>query len=137
MPTLEEKLDKLTDMLLALAKNSLPPAQWENFLVNSGQTQLKPPTPAEQANDPGKYYKTKFDTLDGFVPFQVVELFDENVVTDSEGNVTRKFVAGTLYQWAKADLPTFLSYYMHRYKNPLNLNKLHPEQRAAMGLPPL
>jgi hypothetical protein len=130
----DQQFNAIMGAINALAKNTVPPAQWNSFLVGSGQSQPAAPTPAETADNPGKYYKTKWDTLEGAVPFAVVECFDENVATDSEGNVTRKFVGGTLYQWAKADLPTFLRYYQFRYKNPLNLNNLHPEQRALMGL---
>lgn len=103
-------------------------------LVGDGQQRPTAPTVAEIAANPGAYYGTPQDILAGFVTStNVIDLFSPPE-DDGEGGFRRKFVAGTLYQWAKADLEGFLAYYKHRYGVPLAISRLHPEQRKLMGL---
>lgn len=128
-----EQFKQLLDALGIIGK-AVAPHQWDNFLVSSGQQQPVAPTEPEIAANPGKYYNTRWDILSGSVTStQVIELFSPPA-DDGEGGKIWKFVAGTLYQWAKADLPGFMRYYEQRYKTPLDVNKLHPEQRALIGL---
>jgi len=128
MTTEEKLLAGLGVILKALA-----PQQWDNFLVATGQSYPKAPTVVETAKNPGKFYGTQWDTLLGVVPLSVVEVFLPPT-EDSEGNKIYKFTGGPLYAWAKADLESFLRYYEARYRVPLNMLELHPEQRAKMGL---
>lgn len=101
-------------------------------LVGDGQD--RPPAPTEIASNPGKYYGTNYDIFNGDVTSQaVIDLFSPPE-DDGDGGVRRKFVGGTLYAWAKADLPGFARYYAQRFKVPLDTDKLHPEQRKLMGL---
>jgi hypothetical protein len=133
--TTDEKLD----LMIALQQNTiaaLGALKWGSGLVGGDTPKPVAPTPAETSANPGKYYKTDFDPMKGDISSpQVVELFDDPPrQADSEGTIVRPFVVGTYYQWAKADLPSFLRFYQHRNKFALNLNNLHPEQRALMGL---
>lgn len=130
----DQQFNAIMSTINALAKNTIPPANWESFLVGSGQQQQAAPTTAEVAAEPGKYYGTRYDLLDAPAPVtQVIELFSPPA-EDSEGNKNRKFVSGTLYQWAKADLPGFMAYFHQRYGVPLLIDKLHPDQRRMIGL---
>lgn len=118
---------------LGVIVKAVAPMQWDNFLVATGQAYATAPTTAEVANNPGKFYGTRWDILQGTVPGAVVDVFlvpEE----DAEGNKIHKFVGGTLYDWAKADLGSFLEYFRTRYKVELNMAALHPEQKAKMGL---
>lgn len=127
-----EEYSKLLAGLGVLVK-AVAPLEWNNFLVATGQKYPLAPTAEETAKNPGKYYGTQWDTLLGVVPQSVVEVFLPPS-EDSEGNKTYKFIGGTLYDWAKADLDSLLRYYEVRYKTPLNMLALHSEQRAKMGL---
>lgn len=129
----DQQYNNLMAAIAAIGK-TVAPIEWNNFLVSSGQSQPTAPTEPEIAANPGKYYGTKWDILAGSVTSsQVVELFSPPT-DDGEGGKIWKFVSGTFYQWAKADLAGFMLYYQHRYKVPLDINVLHPEQRAMMGL---
>lgn len=129
----QEQFNALMGAIGALAKHTIPPAEWDSFLVASGQHEAAPTEP-EVASNPGKYFNTKYDVMNGSVTSsQVIELFSPPA-EDGEGGKIWKFVAGTLYQWAKADLEGFKRYYEMRYKVPLNIDKLHPEQRRMIGL---
>lgn len=130
----DQQFNILLSAINALAKNTVPPAQWDSFLVSSGQQQQTAPTPAEVAANPGKYYGTPYDIMSGSVTStQVIELFSPPT-DDGEGGKIWKFVSGTLYQWAKADLSGFMAYYQQRYGAPLLIDKLHPDQRRMIGL---
>ncbi len=131
----DQQFAQLMSAISVIGKAAAPIA-WDSYLVTSGQVQPTPPTAEETSADPGKYYKTAFDPMKGDITSsQVVELFDDPPRhPDAEGNISRPFVGGSYYQWAKADLPAFLRFYQHRNKYPLNLAKLHPEQRVLMGI---
>lgn len=118
---------------LGLVIKATAPAQWDNFLVATGQSATLAPTAAQVAQNPGLYYGTRYDSLAGSVTQPVVEIFLPPT-EDAEGNKTYKFTGGTLYDWAKADLESFLVYYATRYRVSLNMLALSPEQRAKMGL---
>lgn len=105
---------------------------WNNPLV--GDNQQRPPAPTEIASNPGKYYGTNYDIFRGDVTSQqVIDLFSPPE-DDGDGGVRRKFVGGTLYAWLKADPIGFARYYEQRFKVPLDIDKLHPEQRRLVGL---
>lgn len=127
-----EQFQQLLNALGVIGK-AVAPHQWDSFLVGSGQHAVAPAEPEVAAN-PGKYFNTQWDILNGSITStQVIELFSPPA-DDGEGGKIWKFVSGTLYQWAKADLPGFMRYYEHRYKTPLDLTKLHPDQRSRIGL---
>lgn len=127
-----EEYSKIMAGLGVLVK-ALAPTQWDSFLVATGQGYPTAPTAAEVAQNPGKFYGTRYDSLAGYVPQNVVEVFLPPT-EDAEGNKIHKFVGGTLYEWAKADLESFLRYYEVRHRFPLNTLALNAEQRAKMGL---
>lgn len=103
-------------------------------LVGDGQKHPAPPTELEVASNPGEYFQTQYDIFKSTVTSQsVIDLFSPPE-DDGEGGVTRKFVGGNLYTWAKADLIGFSRYYAQRFKVPLDTLKLHPGQRALIGL---
>lgn len=127
-----EQFKQIMDALGVIGE-SVAPAQWANFLVASGSHPVAP-SETETASNPGKYFGTQWDVLNGSVTSsQVVELFSPPT-DDGEGGKQWKFVSGTLYQWAKADLPGFMRYYEQRYKVPLMIDSLHPEQKRRIGL---
>lgn len=129
----EKQYNDLMAAIAAIGK-TVASVEWNSYLVSSGQIQPAAPTEPEVAANPGKYYGTKWDILAGSVTSsQVVELFSPPT-DDGEGGKVWKFVSGTLYQWARADLQGFMLYYQHRYKTPLIISNLHPEQRAMIGL---
>lgn len=103
-------------------------------LVGDGQQHPTAPTELEVASNPGEYFQTQYDIFKGTVTSQqVIDLFSPPE-DDGEGGVRRKFVGGSLYGWAKADLPGLMRYYAQRFKVPLIISKLHPEQRKLIGL---
>lgn len=128
----QEQFDEIKGMLTAIA-NAVQ-AKWESGLVGTGQPQSPAPEPKEVAADPGKYYGTAADILSGYVTAQgTIDMFSPPI-GDGEGGVIRKFVGGTMYDWARADLSGFLAYFRSRYGASLNLAKLHPDQRSRIGL---
>lgn len=119
---------------IAAIGETVAPAQWDNFLVTSGQVKPKAPTKAEVAANPGKYYKTEYDPITGPAPNIHVVLEFETRKQDDEGNDLHNFIGGSLAAWARADLPAFLRWYKHSTGYDLNLDNLHPAQRALMGI---
>lgn len=129
----DQQYSNIMAALGVLVKGTAP-AQWDNFLVASGQVQPIRPTKGETSANPGQYYKTADDPLAGPAPNIHVVLTFETKKQDEEGNEIHPFIGGSLLAWARADLPAFLAWYRQNTGFDLNLSKLHPEQRALMGL---
>ncbi len=103
-------------------------------LVGDGQKHPVAPTELEVASNPGEYFQTQYDIFKSTVTSQqVIDLFSPPE-DDGEGGVIRKFVGGSLYAWAKVDMPGLMRYYAQRFRVPLSISKLHPGQRELMGL---
>ena len=119
----------ILDAINALAKNTIPPAQWDSFLVGSGQVKPQPPKGPEVAADPGKYYGTPYDPLQSFVHRSAVVNFASPGKEDA-------FMGGTgpVTEWFKVDKEAFDRWFFANFGAPLNYDKLHAAQRAAMDI---
>jgi len=127
----EQKLDRI--LVLVESIHRIATKQMGGGLVGDGK--VHPDAPTDAAENPGKYYGTAFDPLTGMVTStQVIREFSPPI-DDGEGVPIWKFVGGTYYQWAKADLSGFMKFYKKTYGVPLVISRLHPEQRKLMGLP--
>lgn len=118
---IEEKLD----LIIAQQQNiiaALGALKWDSGLVG-GEGKPLAPTEPEAASNPGKWAGTKYDPLNiDNIHVSVPPLYDSN------------WIGGKFTDWFKQDREAALRYYVGRYKVPLDLSKLAPSQRAALGL---
>ena len=129
------------DLLLQLVTeiHQVVTKQMGGGLVGNDLPKPPRPTKKETAENPGAYYKTADDPLAGFAPVvDVIDLFSDkryDVELGRDVSISG-FVGGTLYEWATRDLQAFLAWFQMVHEGtPLNLSKLHPEQRFKMGIP--
>lgn len=103
-------------------------------LVGDQLPKPQPPGKDVTSANPGLFYGTNYDPLTGPAPNITVVLKYETPLKDVDGYDVHRFIGGSKYAWAKADLPAFLAWYKDSEGFPLNLNALHPEQRSLMGI---
>lgn len=131
--TVDEKMDLLIEQnkqILAF----VTPKIMGGSLVSDEQQKPERPTKAQTSANPSLYYKTPDDPIGGPAPHVNVVLKYETPLKDADGYDVHRFIGGSKYAWAKADLPAFLAWYKDSEGFPLNLNALHPDQRSLMGL---
>ncbi len=119
----------ILDAINALAKNTIPPAEYNSYLVSSGQTKPQAPKGPEVAADPGKWHGTAYDPLQSYVHRSAVVNFASPGKEDA-------FMGGTgpVTEWFKVDKEAFDRWFLANFGAPLNYEKLHPAQRAAMNI---
>lgn len=129
MPTLEEKIDALSLAVHALAQRTVPPAQWDSYLVSTGQAKPVAPTGPQVAADPGRFYGTVYDPLTSWPTHGVVTNF-------ATMGLEEAFIGGSgpVTLWFQRDPEAFKRWFRANFNADLNMDKLHPAQRSAMGL---
>lgn len=126
---------QMLDMILLNQKKTLAILEAMNrttattpFGEFGGTTAAAAPTKADIANDPGKYFGTKYDPFGSDVVPSRAAIRNFETTPDV-------FINGTVAQWFRADPRAMLAWFRDTHEhNDLNLGKLHPEQLKMLGL---
>lgn len=135
--TIDQRDDRLLQLVTEI--HQVVTKQMGGGLVGNDLPKPPRPTKKETAENPGAYYGTEDDPMAGYAPVpDVIDLFCAKRYDPELGRDVSisGFVGGTLYEWAARDLSAFLAWFQMVHEGtPLNLSKLHPEQRFKMGIP--
>lgn len=120
----DQQFNAIMDALAQLSQGNK--LVWDNKLVGDGVLRPAAPTQIETASNPGKYYGTRYDPLDSIISATpVIETFE---------TIPQAFQGGPVTLWYKRDPEAMKNWYEAKYRVPLDIGKLHPAQKAAMGI---